>query len=163
MLRATFAQKPSAGTQVCGMLAWMVFVPSLMWLPRCSGYGKAAYKVSEAHNVYVALGFCYYNYRNFNSTLYLQDPCIRMTCYAKNKTVRIVSCEPPEPGCHWSHLDQRFPDCCRTECHPLPPPQTTCHYRDTVLQNGETLVMSRPCVSLYCVAGNLTIIPCASG
>ncbi|XP_065307727.1 uncharacterized protein [Dermacentor albipictus] len=143
--------------RICGILTWIVSFAPVLWLPRSSGYGITRFRVTIARNVNVARGYCHYKDRLFNSTLYSNDLCARLVCLAKEKTVRMTWCEPPGPGCHWSHRNESFPDCCRTEC---PPPTSTCRYKDRLLQSGDFLSISNPCVTLKCNAGNLTVNPC---
>ncbi|XP_049514763.1 uncharacterized protein LOC119434126 [Dermacentor silvarum] len=99
-----------------GVLVNSVFAALLLWLARSSGDEYPNVKIFIALNVTVTRGYCYYNNRLFNSTLYSKDLCAQMTCMARQKEVEVVECSPLETGCQWKKPGEEFPQCCERVC-----------------------------------------------
>uniref|UniRef100_A0A131YSF5 8.9 kDa family member n=1 Tax=Rhipicephalus appendiculatus TaxID=34631 RepID=A0A131YSF5_RHIAP len=127
-----------------------------LWLSSCRGNTYANVKLVIVPNVTVTNQTCHYNNHTFNDTMDVNGTCQQRWCYAKNRTVALLECSDPPPGCTRPQKpeDPSFPQCCNTICYYNSPCLTE---RGERVTNGDTFNSTDPCVRYICRNGTLEI------
>lgn len=103
------------------------------------------------------------SYKGQNFTDYVNNTgrkCEKLTCYAYSNEVVVESCPEPPQGCKImkAHRKKAFPKCCTMKCVNL---SRNCLLPNgTLLQEGNIVNSTDPCVRYGCVGGNLTTEKC---
>uniref|UniRef100_A0A6G5A7K7 Putative kDa family member n=1 Tax=Rhipicephalus microplus TaxID=6941 RepID=A0A6G5A7K7_RHIMP len=102
---------------------------------------------------------CTYDNHSFTDKMNLNETCEERWCYPNKKTVILLTCKDPKPGCHFKKGNKKFPKCCKTKCHK---PRQPCVIKGTgdLLPDGQIRNSTDPCVRYECHNGNLTVTKC---